>query len=151
MLVFFLIRRQFSECVLVSKSIIERAHFDHSYKRATILKMCCVRDVYPGTSSKFAKQRTFSDVCEAKGIEVFTYCCSLTVYKEWNRYYKKIYGGCVCDNWKPSFWSRLKFNWRTFWSRITARWYHQWAKNQVSTKQNSENMWFQIARRAIWT
>ena len=65
--------------VNLSKSIIERAHFDHSYKRATILKMCCVRGIYPGTSSKFTKQRTFSDVCEAKGIEVLTQSCSLTL------------------------------------------------------------------------
>ena len=57
----------------------ERAHFDHSYKPATILKICCVRDVYPGTWSKFTKQRTFADVCQAKGIEVLTQWCSLTL------------------------------------------------------------------------
>ena len=134
-----------------SKSISERAHFEHSYKPATILKMFCVRDVYPGTWSKFPKQETLFDVCEAKGIEVLTQCCSLTIYKEWNRYYTKIYRGCLCGNWKPNFLSRLIFNWRTFSRRVTARWYHQWAKNQVSTKQNSENRWCQIVRWAIWT
>ena len=161
MLLFFLVRKHSSflwRCALKglfsvksSKNVSERVHFDHTYKPTTILKMICVRDVYPGRSWNFAKQRIFSDVCEAKGIEILTQCWSLIIYKEWNRYYRKIYGGCVCDNWKPSFLSRLKYNWRTFSKRATARWYHQWAKNQVSTKQSSKNMWFQIARRAIWT
>ena len=136
-----------------SKSISERAHFDHSYKPATILKMCCVRDVYPGTWSKFTKQRTFSDLCEGKGIEVLTQCCSLTIYKEWNRYYRKIYGGCVCIIGKRGFYLALYLtgvHFRGEWQHVGTG-YHQWAKNLVSTKQNSENRGFQIVRRAIWT
>ena len=55
--------------------------------------------------------------------------------------------GCICDNWKPSFLSRLIFNWRTFSRRVAARWWRQWAKNQVGTNQNSINRW--IERRII--
>ena len=159
MLVFFLIRRQSSEGVLWSgyfrwtrpkASMKERiltivASLQLSWK-CPVLEMFIQK-----LPQNLQKSELFPDVCKAKCIEVLTQCCSLTIYKEWNRYYRKIYGGCACDNWKPSFLSRLKFNWRTFWRRVTARWYHQWAKNQLSTKQNSENMWFQIARRAIWT
>ena len=58
--------------------------------------------------------------------------------------------GCLCDNWKPSFFLLLVINWRTFSRRVTARWWHKWAKYQVLKNQNSRNRWCQIARRAIW-
>ena len=32
------------------------------------------------------------------------------------------FGGCLSDNWKPSFLPLLLFNWRTFSRRVTARW-----------------------------
>ena len=38
------------------KNISERAHFDHSYKLATMLKMGCVTDVFLKTWSKFTEQ-----------------------------------------------------------------------------------------------
>ena len=57
--------------------------------------------------------------------------------------------GCLCDNWKPSFFPRLIFNWCTFSRRFIARWWRQWAKNQVWTNQNLRNRWCQIARGTI--
>ena len=51
---------------------------------------------------------------------------------------------CFCDNWKPSFFHRLIFNWRTFSRWVAAHLWCQWAKNQVSTNQNSRNRWCQI-------
>ena len=38
------------------KNISERAHFDHSYQHATMLKMYCVTDVFLGTWLKFTEQ-----------------------------------------------------------------------------------------------
>ena len=58
-------------------------------------------------------------------------------------------GGCLCDNWKPSFLPLLIFDWRTFSRRVTARWWRQSAKNQVSTNQNSRNRWCLIVRCII--
>ena len=58
-------------------------------------------------------------------------------------------GGCPCHNWKPSFLSRLIFNWCTFSGQVTSGWWRQWAKNQVLTNQNSRNRWCQIVRRTI--
>ena len=57
--------------------------------------------------------------------------------------------GCLCDNWKTSYFPRIIFNGRTFSRRITARWSRGWAKNQMSTNQNSRNSWCQIVRRTI--
>ena len=37
--------------------------------------------------------------------------------------------GCLCNNWKSSFLSRLIFNWRKFWRWVIARWWRQWANN----------------------
>ena len=58
--------------------------------------------------------------------------------------------GCLCDNWKPNFFLRLLFNWRTFSRRVTARWSRGRAKSKVSTNQNSRNTWCQIVRRTTW-
>ena len=65
----------------------------------------------------------------------------------WNQFI--IYRGCLCDNWKPSFWPLLIFNWRTFSRRVTARWWRQRAKNQVLINQNSRNRWYLIVKRTI--
>ena len=59
-------------------------------------------------------------------------------------------GGCLCDNWKPSFLHLLIFDWRTFSRRTTARWWRQSAKNQVSINQNPRNRRCHIVRRTIW-
>ena len=58
-------------------------------------------------------------------------------------------GGCLCDNWKPSFLPLLIFDWRTFSMQVTAWWWRKSEKNQVSTNQNSRNRWCLIVRRTI--
>ena len=37
-------------------------------------------------------------------------------------------GGCLCDNWKPSFLPLLIFEWHTFSRRVTVRWWRQSSK-----------------------
>ena len=56
-------------------------------------------------------------------------------------------GGCLCDNWKPTFLPRFIFNWSTFLRQVTALWWRRWAESQVSTNQNLRNRWCQIVRQ----
>ena len=54
--------------------------------------------------------------------------------------YWQNFRGYLCDNWKPSFWPLLIFNWRTFSRPVAARWWRHWAKNQLLTNQHWRNM-----------
>ena len=67
----------------------------------------------------------------------------------WHRWLTVILGGCLCDNWQPSFLPLLLFNWRTFSRRVTARCWRQSVKSQVSANQNSRNRLCHIARRTV--